>query len=263
MKVVLAIVCVLLAGGCGNRPTRIGILVNNIGLSKTRLGDAPADLPQRQFSAGSLQRSIQADVSGDDTPEVVVELAAGRGIEIRDQSGRRLAEITAPRYLTDFGTVPAAIDGKDALVLYMYPNERRGGTFMVITADRRELARWDEDPPPGRFAVASWSGRAALFFLQGDALVVRSPDGERVGRFDTPQGSHFRALYVGAIEGNRTVVVAAGDGYTPYHMVCVYDSGGRILFQDVAGEHAFGVEASPASSSFIVITRSAKWRYAI
>ena len=205
----------------------------------------------------------QADVLGDDTLEVIVALPEGAGVEIRDQAGNRLTRIATDHYLTDFGAVKTSSGDKADIVLYTYPDENQGGTFLVATADRRELARWHERPAPGRLAAGNWGGRPALFYLQGDALVVRSPLGSLLARLPAPEGRTFRDLYVAELSAGRTVVVASGNGYTPYHMVCVYDAGGQRVFQEINNEHAFDVKAEDGDSTFVVYARSSAWRYAV
>jgi len=263
MRLLTPIVAIaLFVIGCGGRPARMGVLTDTVGVSKTRLGASPEDVPGRQFlSPTSLRRARRADVTGDERPEVMVEAGGGRGIEIRDLVGNRLSLIAATGYLTDFGAVPASEGGKQNLVLYTYPNESGGGTFTIMTADERQVARWDEDPAPARFAVGLWNDMAALFYLQGDVLVVRSPSGAPLARLTAPQGSRFETVQVGRMAGGLTIVLASGSGYTPYHMICVYDRGGELVYQEVRDEHAFALEADAEQPAFVVVTRSSRWRY--
>jgi hypothetical protein len=239
---------------CGSRPPQIGIRLNQLAMTKTRVGDSPQDV-------ATLQRPYEADVLGDETPEVIAALDDGRGIEIRDRSGTGLARIPTTDYLTDFGAVPDPASGKHNLVLYLYPNATNGGTFRIVTAGQREVAAWEENPPPGRFAVAAWRTAPALFYLQNDTLIVRSAAGQPLARLEAPDGRHFQRLHVRNVSGGRTVVLASGSGYTPYHMVCVYDEDGRLLFQDVADEHAFELASRADDSTFVVVTRSSRWEY--
>jgi len=264
MKVLGVVMSVLSLGACGSTPPQTGVLVNHIGAVKTRLGPSPVDLPGRTYTSAPLfLRSRRGDVQGDEAVEVLVELAGGRGIEIRDQGGSRLAHIITPYYVTDFGAVRGSKSEKEHIVLYMYPNETDTGTFKVITADQREVASWDEDPPPAGFSVGTWNGGAALFYLQRDALVVRSPDGQPLSRLAAPEGGHFRSVFVAPIGDGRTVALASGDGYTPYHAVYVYEADGGLGFQEIDDEHAFDLEAGPDEGTFLVMTRSTQWRYAI
>src|SRR5437016_5645885 len=220
---------VLVATGCGHTPSRLGVLVDMIGVTQSGLGPSPQDVASREFLQGSLLRAKPADVAGDATPELLVEIGDGKGIEIRDQAGRVLSEIRTPQYLTDFGAIAAPDSPKSLLVLYTYPNAQRGGTFTVMTEGKVETATWDEYPPTGRFGVGEWRGHPALFYLQDDSLIIRSPTGALLQRLPAPQGHLFRELYVRAVANGRTAVVATGNGYTPYHMVSIYDSD-RLLF---------------------------------
>lgn len=263
MKVLGVIMGVLLLGACGSTPPRTGVLVNRIGAVKTRLGPSPIDLPGRPYaSAPGFLRRRQGDVQGDEAVEVLVELAGGHGIEIRDQSGSRLAQIITREYVTDFGAVQGPKSEKQHIVLYTYPNRTNTGTFTVITADQREVASWDEDPPPAAFSVGTWNGDAALFYLQRDVLVIRSPDGQPLSRLAAPDGGHFRSVFVAAIGEGRTAALASGNGYTPYHAVYVYDADGQVVFQEIDNEHAFDLQAGPDEGTFLVTTRSNQWRYA-
>jgi hypothetical protein len=147
------------------------------------------------------------------------------------------------------------------LVLYTYPNLQRGGTFAVFDARFQEVARWDEFPAPGRFTPGRWQGQDALFYLQGNQLVVRSPLGQPVARLTAAQGSNFRGLLIGNAGRNRTVVVASGDGYTPFHMVSIYDDKGDLVFSEANEEHAFALDTAP--NQVTVSARSTRWTYTI
>src|SRR6185295_8001611 len=131
---------------------------------------------------------------GDAAPEIIVLLPDQKGVEIRGQAGNRLTRIITDYYVTDFGVVPSANGAKQDILIYLYPDEAGGGTFLVMTAEQREVARWRESPVvPGRFTIASWKTRPAVFYLQGDALVARSPAGEPITRLSTAaQGHVFR-----------------------------------------------------------------------
>lgn len=263
MKVFGVVMSVLSLGACGSTPPQTGVLVNHIGAVKTRLGPSPVDLPGRTYASAPLfLRSRRGDVQGDDAVEVLVELAGGRGIEIRDRGGSRLAQISTPYYVTDFGAVRSSKSEKEHIVLYMYPNETNSGTFKVITADQREVASWDEAPPPAAFSVGTWNGGAAIFYLQRDVLLIRSPDGQPLSRLAAPEGGHFRSVFVAPMGEGRTVALASGNGYTPYHGVYVYDGNGQLVFQEIDHEHAFDLQADPDEGTFLVMTRSTRWRYA-
>jgi hypothetical protein len=73
----------------------------------------------------------------------------------------------------------------------------------------------------------------------------------------------FNVRQSARIAGDRTVILASGNGYTPYHMVCVYHSTGKLVFQDIANEQAFELQARETASDFTVVTRSSEWRYTI
>jgi hypothetical protein len=255
-------VVLLLATGCGHVPSSLGVTVERVRFSKRAIGPAPTDLPSRQFSSGpGFHRARRADLLDGHGVQVLSEVADRHGIEIRDLSGELHGHLSTADYLTDFGVVDAEEGGPRWIVLYSYPNARRGGTFTVVTPDGRAVATWDESPPPGRFAAGRWENRPALFYLQGDQLTIRSPRGQGLASLNVPEGRIFSSVLVGRTGQGRMVLVASGNGYTPYHTVCVYDADGALLFQDVAEEQAFTLETREDDEGFVVSTRSTEWRY--
>jgi hypothetical protein len=58
----------------------------------------------------------------------------------------------------------------------------------------------------------------------------------------------------------RLVLVASGNGYTPFHLVAVYEEG-QLVFHEIGDEHAF--DLSRAANGFVVSTRSAQWEYRV
>jgi hypothetical protein len=257
----LAVLCAVTA--CGETPAQVGVLRNTVNLQKTDAGPSPSDLPFRQFrSPSSPVRIAKADLLGDEDIEVVVELPKGLGVAISDSNGRTIREIRTPQYLTYFGVVESPQGGAKNLVLYTYPNANRGGTFQVLTPDNVTVARWEETPPPSHFDSARWQNETALFYLRRDEVIVRSLKGAMVARLPAPSGVAFQQVHVANMAGGRTVLIASGNGYTPFHMVCVYESDGRLIFQEIGREHAFGIETPQDPFAFTVLTRSRKWRYA-
>jgi hypothetical protein len=166
-------------------------------------------------------------------------------------------------YLTDFGTVPSPIPGKHNIVLYVYPNSEGGGTFRMLDSDLEERASWSVSPAPGRFTIAAWRGTTALFYTVGDSVEVRTPTGESLARLSASDASNFQGIRVAALPEDRLVILLSGDGYTPYHSVCLYDAAGELLFQETGSEHAFDLEVEPNTSRFVVSTRSSRWQYAV
>jgi hypothetical protein len=159
--------------------------------------------------------------------------------------------------------VPEAGAQKQRLVLYTYPNKQKGGTFRVLDGAFEQVSMWDEFPAPGRFTIGEWgAGQPALFYLQGDAIVVRSSSGARLQELRVPEGQMFRNVFVRTLANGRVAIVLSGSGHTPYHMVCVYE-GTRLLLQDVQDEHAFDLESTDRGSGFVVTTRTSRWQYAL
>lgn len=269
MKPVLLLAMCAVCVACGQRPAVTGITTNRSGLVKTRLGPSPADLAARVIDGRSDQRG---QLVGDPAPERLVRLPGSDTIEVRNAADVRIAAVTTPFHITDFGTVAApdgVADGSAQLVVHTYPNASQGATYTVFAGNvfdghLREVTRWDELPATSRFATASWRGSPAVFYLQGDVLVVRAADGRQLARLPAPDAGMFSEVHVltasdARVPGRETVVVvASGNGYTPYHMVAVYDAG-QLVFHEVGDEHAF--EVSSSAGGFVVSTRSARWEY--
>lgn len=262
MRKLLVTIVVVAVTGCGHAPSRLGVVLDEVGMSRSRMGPAPPDVFDRNYLPGTTTRVKKADVLGDGAPELLVEMTRGEGVEIRNQSGVLIKAVRTPEYLTDFGFVAAAGEAKARLVLYTYPNASKGGTFTVMNEALEPIATWEENPPPGRFGVGEWAGQPALFYLQNDTLVVRSSSGAKLQELPAPEGRMFRDVFVQALGKERTAVVVSGSGYTAYHMVCVYD-GARLVFAEVETEHAYGVEPVAAESGFVVTTRESRWRYSL
>jgi hypothetical protein len=247
---------------CGNTPPHLGIALDELRIRKSLVGPAPTDIATNEFAPGSTRRIKRADVAGDQDPEELIEMVGAAGVDIRSRAGQLLAQVPTKEYLTDFGAVRLPGRQKESLVLYTYPNPEKGGTFIVFDERFNPLASWTESPPPGRFAVGQWNDRPALFYLQGDSVTVRSATGEKLASLSAPEGQLFRGIHVHSLAGGRLAVVASGNGYTPYHMTCIYE-GERLRFREVAAEHAFALEPGDAPSNFIVSTRTSRWKYAL
>ena len=213
------------------------------------------------MSPDSYQRFTRADVTGDSAEEILVEIDRGRGVEIRSQDQRIIDRVLTTEHLTDLGAIAQKDSAKENLVLYTYPNATRGGTFTVMSVDRTEIGRWEVHPPPSRFDVGTWQGEPAVFYFQGAALVIRSSVGEVMARLQAPLAEKFSRIFVASGYGGRTIVLASGSGYTPYHMVCIYDADGSLAFQLIESEHAFRLEADESRPEFFVYARSDKWRF--
>ena len=246
---------------CGETPASLGVLINEIGLSKADAGRSPPDLSGRGLDA-SLRRVLEADITGDAAPERIVERKDLKALDVTDPSAGETRTFRTAYYITGFGAAPSTSGGKHDLVVYTYPDERGGGTFQVIDGSFRELARWEESPPPRGLAAGSHGGRSAAYYLQDERLVIRATDGSLIARLAAPQSGPVAALAAGALAGGRFVLLGSGDGYSPYHMVAVYEPDGRLVFQEMATEHAFALEIEPGGEAFTVLARSRRWKYA-
>jgi hypothetical protein len=256
---------ILTAAGCGHTPSRLGVLVDNPLVTKAPLTPVSDATAPTGYLTGSSNRVKLADLFGDDELERLEELPDGAGIDIRSASGSLLKTVRTTAYLTDFGAVAAgggAGSGKEQLVLYTYPNKDKGGTFSVRNEALEEVATWNESPPPGRFAAGHWHRQPAVFYLQEDALVVRSPDGTALEKIVVPEGRLFRDVFVQAGGDERMVLVVSGSGYTPYHMVCVYD-GTRLIYQEVGRGLVRTVDPIGAEPGFIVASTEGRSKYTI
>lgn len=252
---------ILLLSCGGEKPASLGVLVNEIGLSRTDAGKSPADLSGRGLD-GSLRKVLEADITGDAAPERIVERRDLKALEVTDPSAGETRTFRTTDYITGFAAAPSASGGKHDLVVYTYPNERGGGTFRVIDGSFRELTRWEESPPPGGIAAGTHDGRPAVYYLQDERLVIRATDGSLIARLAAPQSGPFRPRAVDALADGRFVLLGSGEGYSPYHMVAVYEPDGRLVFQAMAREHAFALEIEPGGEAFTVLARSRRWKYA-
>ena len=253
--------CGTLFSGCGETVAATGVLIRKIDVARERIGPAPSDISGREILGEIvLQRFKLADVVGDEAEDTLVEIPGGKGLAIRGAGGV-LNEILTDDYLTDFGSISIAGLPKRQLVLYTYPNSTRGGTFRIVTLDGHEIAGWTEKPPPGRFAVAKWKDVETIFYIQNDELVLRAASGSEISRLSLPSGNKFRDLHIAQAADDRLILLASGDGYTPYHMVCVYSSSGELVFQEIESEHGFQLDANAMRTDFSVVTRSTQWHF--
>ena len=253
----------LVGVGCGRAPARLGVIVNEVAITKARID------PDRSPQGGGTEEpdetsdppARKADLLGDEALETVVALPRGQGLEIRNGNGQRVSAITTPGYLTDFGILPALRPDKQDLVLYVYPNDSGGGTFTVLTPGERVLASWEERSPPGRFAIGRWDGHDAILYLRSAHLVVRSRDARALAEVAVPEGDLYDVRET-IVLGSRAVVLASGGGYRPFHMVLVLERDGTLVFAEVDPDHGLGLESS-GTDTFIVRTRSGRWRYSL
>lgn len=276
MKLCLALVAALtMAASCAQSIARQGVLLNQLGVSKANIGSSPEGLTTESYvSATRAERVKYADLAGGPELETLRQLEAGRGLEVLDSSGRLLATVKAAHYLTDFGVIHASQSHKPDLVFYGYPSTPdRSGTFSILAFPSQTMvATWDINPATDWFAVGVWKNEEALFYLQGDMLVVRSPFGREVRRLDVPGGRAFaRVVQVMTLSDGHTVVLASGDGYTRYHMVSVFDDEGQLKFHEIGKKNAYRLEAPgptdtssvwrSSDGSWTVWTQSDRWRY--
>jgi hypothetical protein len=250
-RALIVVACV--ATGCGRPPISSGVLVNEVSVEKT--------LVEPALNGASTRARRQADVLGDSDLETLVALPRGEGIEVLDRLGRRLSVVSAPGYVTDFAALPTSSADKQDLVLYLYPNDSGGGTFTVLTPSQKPLASWREPLPPGGFAVGRWDGRDAIIYLRSGSLVMRSPEGQELIEVAVPASDPYDVRDAITV-GPRTVVLASGGGYTPFHMVIVLEADGTLVFAEVAPDQASALESTGAGA-FTVRTRSGGWRYSL
>lgn len=204
---------------------------------------------------------VLANLVGDDTQEIVLEERAGKGLTVYSAAGDRLFGIVPVGHLIDFDAVDADGDGRDELILYSYPNARRGGTFQVVRADGAELHRWD-DRAHADFALVRWQGVwPRILWLADDAFVFVSLEGRQVDRLEVPYGAHFRHVHKADLKG-KTVLLASGGGYVPYHMVCVYGRGGLEFHAVERGWAHSLLVPDPGKAEFWVGTEGSVIRYA-
>src|SRR5262245_42092920 len=96
---------ILAATACGHVPSRRGITLDEMGITKSIVGPVPAGAFDGRFMAGTTRAMKRADVIGDERLEQLVETGLGKGVDILDDSGQLLRRVPTNEYLTDFGTV--------------------------------------------------------------------------------------------------------------------------------------------------------------
>ncbi len=132
-----AFLVAILAGctACGEH-VDVRIIVENASVQKERMGPAPAGVISSEYTPESgpgvgFWRIKWGDLIGDSQAEAVVEIGAGRGLDLRDRSGGQLMRIATDDYLTDFAISKAGGRAKDDLIVYTYPNANRAGTLSI------------------------------------------------------------------------------------------------------------------------------------
>ena len=263
--------CLIVTVGCvlgSEAPVpKKGVLVETISVKKELIGPASHPVPSLLKAFTGSMRVERADLLGDAALEQIVEVErpAGKGLEIRSDKDQVLDVIDTHAFLTDFAAIPSSRPGKSDLVLYLYPTRmrpQRQGTFVVMAMpDKREIASWDESPPPGRFGVGLWHNVPAVAYFQGNDLVVRKTDGGLLKRIDVYDGAAFGRLFMDTLGNGYVAVIGSGDGYTPYHTVLILDNNGEIVFQEINDEHARGLSVAENRTEMEVFTSRKKWRY--
>jgi hypothetical protein len=295
MAGVLIGVTASLTTSCGAHLTNVGVLSNPAGIAKTAVEASPPNIHlwrwdvSVQPNADALEKIVHgklnyggfvyADVAGDDEDEVMMgggakECAASASgssasaIVVASYSGERrflLCTQGAGR-VYDFGAIHASRPDKFDLVVCRYPVEQRASRFQILTVpDLKVVATWDEpNPAPCEFTVGRWGGQDAILYWQhGDVLTVRSPRGELLARVPIPDANAFKYVDVAPLKDDAMALVGSGNGYTPFHMVCVLDREHRLMFQDIEKEGAYKIEAAKDGRAFDVWTTTTRWRYSL
>jgi hypothetical protein len=261
----VVLLCWSLAG-CHRESGPIGVLVNELGVSKTPIGPASRDVASTGFLApDSLLRVRSGDVVGDQTVDTIVETDTHRSVEVRDGNDATVTTIPAAAYVSDFIPLIDPSAPKQSVLLYLYPDEQGGATFSVVkVTGLQPVATWREDTGGGgHVATGSWGGGAAVFYLQNGAIVVRGIGGDLLTRITVSGLQEFSYVYASTLAEGRTVFVVSGNGYTQYHMVVIVDRDGRVQYQARDSEQAFRLAVGAEASQFDVETRSTVWRYAL
>jgi hypothetical protein len=251
--------------GCDREDGPIGVLVNELAVTKTPIGPASPDVSSTGLLPNSLVRVRRGDVMGNEAIDTIVESDDHRGVEVRDGAGAGVVRIPTSAYLSDFTVVPDPAASRKNVLLYMYPDEHGGSTFTVVRLpERRAIATWREDTGGnGHVDVGRWGEQAAVFYIQSGAIVVRSVGGQLLARLSVPGIGTYSFLYVSAFAAGHSIFVASGNGYVHFHMVVIVDQDGRVRFQERAAEQAFRLNLQGNPSQFDVETRSTIWRYTV
>jgi hypothetical protein len=262
------LIVVTVSPGCGERVERLGVLVEEIGMTKSSLGPSPADVPALHYAPGSgpvsnFRRMKKADLTGDGQLESIIGRENLSGVDVFGPTGSEIIRLDTAR-LIDFGAVQASRTDRSDLVIYTYPFNGKTGTFTILQIpEQRQVATWDETPGPPAFATEQWRGADALWYFRGGRLVIRDVKGQLLLDLPVPEAVDFRWIYTTEVGDGYVAVLTSGNGYTPYHMVCVFSEDGALRYQEVAEEHAFDIRRGNRDGQFDVFSRSVQWRYEI
>jgi hypothetical protein len=251
--------CALMMSGCGDTVRPLAVLVNQANVTKEAVGLEGRD-PSAPMPVDSFVR--MANVVGDAAVDQVSPLPQGKGLEIRDGSSGRVLRLPTTEYLTDVAVVRDPGSIVDAVVVLTSPNANGGGTYSVFALpELTPRVVWQEERVVSRLGTGVWNREPAIFYLRADAIAVRAADGRLLTEVAVPGAQAFSRVFTAPLGGDRTVILASGDGYTPFHMVAVFDGRSTLLFHEQAAEHAWRLAVAPDGKSFDVDTRTKRWRY--
>lgn len=215
----------------------------------------------RRLHVPALPNITIANVTGDATPELVIQHDVGEGVEVFDRTGQSLGRVEAPGYVTDFDVLPGPSDEARGLVFYLYP-VGEGGRFVITGLDGTVRQQWD-DRPLGAFALLSWQGRTALVSAPDEAYRVVAPGGEVLGSFAARTVRRVGRILSCELAGGRRVFVSSSRGGPQEHTVSIFDAGGRLVYHDRSDEDVQDLQPLPDRNGFYLVTRRRLARFTV
>lgn len=206
------------------------------------------------------QRLQIADVTADDAGEVVVAPSGAKHIEIYDARGELLRSPRSPFYVTSVETFDFDENGKEEIVVSVYPDSSGKSTFYFLDGSGELLREWGYEIVSD-FDVSRTDEGPVLVTEQDGSYRILSPEGHELERLRAPLAEYFADLVARPWRGGW-VIVASGSGYRPYHMVSVFDASGELVYQETEEGWSRDLEIPDAQGTeFFVAVGSHLYRY--
>lgn len=236
-----------------------GVKTNQWQISKEHLESLPKG-SWTLLDLGYSSDAVKVDVMGNSDLEVLRSVVHRKGLvgtktalQIWSGQGKLLRTIPAAGYLTFFQAANIDDDQKKELILYNYPSPL-GKTIEIFKADGTLLYSWDSSLQ-GYFDVVDWNGSPHILSIEENAFAILSMDGVLVSRLAAPQAQYFRQIRGKQLSNGSLAILVSGDGYRPYHMVCIFDDRQELVFQEVVPGHAIGLLTAPDQPGKILISQ--------
>ena len=195
---------------------------------------------------------------------ILVKDGRGKGVHLYDHGGTYLRNILSGGYLTSFRTLPRPELNREDLIFYNYPHGKKRGYFQIASLDGTLLDGWECKPGWSGFNFMTFEGQTAIVGNPEQAFVCVDLKGKTVAEFDAPHADYFRYVYATPLTEEYRVFLASGSGYRPYHMICVYDAGKNLIYQEINHGHARALRVPDSSRpEFFVAVENRIRRYAL